>query len=245
MNWILRHPLWFILIIIGTFILLSSISVIIFSYPAINERFDLTSLSTRSIGESIYGYTAPIGALASALLLFFALLFQIRTLNQQQIAQNNQNLKNESDIIFSLFGQFTVELSNCYYSFYDNVKCENMYFTGLAAVNKFINLYCTTTFRTEKFGNFPSSAQIMILLDSLIILDKRIDNANISDENKKLFTDKLNSYYKNYLQFNLESLDRTFEQYPNGKDEMAVRVQQIVNEIKGTGSFSAFWNSDE
>src|SRR4051812_26592121 len=91
------------------------ISTALFRQKSLTKLFDLSNSQAQNIGGAIGGMTAPIIGLFSSILLYLALTRQTQSSKEQQ-------LKNESDIIFSLFSQLDEEVNGFYYKYTDCPK---------------------------------------------------------------------------------------------------------------------------
>jgi len=225
MNKLLNRPLRFAIYFALGLIVLCFLWVFFLTKPAFIPSFNLQG--KYQIGETIGGMTAPLVGIGSSVLLFLALVAQMRATEMQRKAFTGQDQKNESDFIFTMFNQFLTELSFFTYSFFEvrnhlDVKSEH---TGLDALNKFVNRYITTSLKEQSIGTYPQSRQILLLLDSLSSIKQRIENADITEGNRTMYFHKLNSYYENFFQVNLESLIRTFHKFPKSADEKAYKMK--------------------
>jgi len=202
-------------------------SVLIFNLPVFIDSFNLSE--NNGIGSSISGITAPIIGIISSVLLYLAL-------TRQTESNVEQKLKNESDIIFMLLNQLENEFSN----FYHRVKINNVEnkYDGLDGLNEFcIRItkeqdYKVLERQIKSFKSFYESGQIILIIDSFNLIQKRIAISEISEEMKDLFSEKLNSFYESKLKENLEKLNVIFETHDFFKDDWTDKIKKIVENKK-------------
>jgi len=208
-------------------IVLCFISILLFNFPAFIDSFNLSE--ENGIGSSIGGITAPVIGIISSILLYLAL-------TRQTESNVEQKLKNESDIILMLLNQLENELSN----FYHKVKINNVEnkYLGFDGFNEFcIRIardqdYKVFERQIKSFKSFYESGQIILIIDSFNLIQKRIEISEISEEMKHLFTAKLNSFYETRLKENLEKLDVIFETHVFFKDDWTEKIKRIVENNK-------------
>lgn len=158
------------------------LSVFIFNLPVIFKSYDLSNSS--SIGDSIGGITAPVIGIISSILLYLAL-------TKQTESNIDQKLKNESDLILSLFNQLDLELNSLYFKFKNNSV--DVKFNGLEALDEFAKRFgiaWNMDHFKEKFSSFKAfypSGQIIYLIDTINLIDERISSSTLSPEMKNLF----------------------------------------------------------
>jgi hypothetical protein len=210
-----------IIIIIILTVITCFLSVWIFTSHAFVNNLSLSSSDKANIGSAIGGITAPIIGLFSTILL-------ILTLNKQIDSYNDQKLKNESDIIFALINQLETELSNFYHTYTTRntskegeVIKNEIRMTGVEALNEW-----TRQFRrnhnsvkdTFKFGHFYQSNQLLLLIHSFQLVQKRIDIAFVRNDIQYLFLQKLNSFYECRLYYPLKKISEAMQIYPSASD---------------------------
>jgi len=196
--------------------------------PTLFEQLNLSLSNRANIGSTIGGITAPIVGLTSSALLYLAL-------SKQTEANEEQRLKNESDIVFSLINQLDNELNGFYYKYERGL--ETLKFTGLEGLNEFSRNYrykdnidslkdLTLNF---SFKNYYESSQIVLLIDSFNLIEKRISLSNLSKDMKHLFEKKLISYYDCKLKTALTALSEAFDKYEHQKDHYTKKIQTFVS----------------
>lgn len=220
-----------IILLIASLIVGCFASVILLTQPSFSEIFNLSSASKSNIGTVIGGITAPLIGIFSSVLLYLAL-------TRQTDSNKEQQLKNESDIIFLLINQLENELN----SFYtketterpNNGKVEKIErkLTGIEGLNDFCRQY-RYEFNFEyldemTFKSWYESNQIMLFVDTFNLIQKRISISNLSTDLKSLFKEKLSSFYKCRLKTPLSSLSSAFELNPMQKDDYTLRIQKFV-----------------
>lgn len=209
-------------ILLFTFILiiLCFLSVIVFTLPAFHESLNLTS--TSNIGSSIGGITAPIIGIITSILLYI-------TLSKQVQSNIDQRLKNESDIIFLLINQLDNEVAT-FYTKYNQGKQEFRY-TGVEGLNHFAR-----EFRYEydkhnfdfTFKAFYEANQIILILRSFKLIEKRIELASLSTNLKEVFSQKLDSFYECRLKEQLLNISVAVDEYPQLKDNTTEEIQSFL-----------------
>ena len=213
-----RRILLFSIIII----LLCFVSIVIFTLPAFLPQLNL-ALSTKSnIGSAIGGITAPLIGIISSILLYMALTKQVES-------NIDQRLKNESDIIFVLINQLDAEISNFYSKITQSGK--EIKKTGVEALNDF-----TMEFRYHyllknfgsTFSGFFEANQLLLIVRSYELIEKRIEIASLSKEFKQLFQKKLDALYDCKLKIPLTNISIAVEEHPNMKDDITNEIQLFL-----------------
>ncbi|OCA80558.1 hypothetical protein BBH99_00200 [Chryseobacterium contaminans] len=153
-----------------------------------------------NVGTAISGILSPIIGVISIILLYLAL-------SRQTESNIEQRLKNESDIIFTLINQMDDELQR-FYTKISKTKGENKIeltergIEGLMYWSRQYKFDLTDDFFKDKeitFRSFYESHQIILLIKSFQLIERRIEIATLTDEIKRLFRDKLDSYYQSKL----------------------------------------------
>jgi hypothetical protein len=199
------------------------LSVFIFNLPPIFKSYDLSNSS--GIGDSIGGITAPIIGIISSILLYLALTKQIE-------ANIDQKLKNESDLILSLFNQLDLELNSLYFKFKENNV--DVKFNGLEALDEFakrFGLSWNMNHFREKFSSFKSfypSGQIIYLIDTINLIDERINSSTLSPDIKNLFKQKLISFYDSKLRDSFEKINNRICENSFLEDDWTEKIKIVV-----------------
>lgn len=204
-------------------IVISFVSVLLFTLPALTDFLELSSDSTSNIGSTIGGLTAPIIGIISSILLYL-------TLTKQTESNRNQNLKNESDLIFLLLNQLDNEILNFYFTT-NQIKGEQTIefkYTGLEAFHNFVQ-----EINKRKFNNFNHSLysfyqtkQLLLVLRSYALIENRIESSDLSEIIKNVFLEKLNSIYECKLKESLNILIQAINDCSKLKDQS---FEEIVN----------------
>jgi hypothetical protein len=183
-------------------IILCFLSVLVFNLPPVLKRLDLSNSS--QIGDSLGGMTAPVIGIISSVLLYLALTRQIE-------ANSDQKLKNESDIIFSLVNQFQVEIDSFYYKYSQEGQAH--IFRGVEGLNKFSNDFPNYSFKSHNFTFevYFEGKQILLLVRSFQLIEKRLKISPISSDMKTLFSEKLAMLFECVLHNVLSSITTTLE----------------------------------
>lgn len=156
-------------------------------------------------------------------------------LTRQVESNNEQRLKNDSDIIFLLLNQLDNEVSNFYFKYHNGKigeeKQEVIYY-GIEGLNEF-----TRKLRWEDnvkdydftFKLLYEANQIVLILRSYKLIEKRISVASLSDELKELFNYKLISIYDCRLKSPLNNINVTIKENSKFKDELTDEIQDFIN----------------
>jgi hypothetical protein len=206
-------------------IALCFLAVWLFTLPTFFQPFNLTNKS--NIGSTIGGITAPVIGIFSAVFLYLAL-------TRQTEANSQQKLKDESDVIFLLLDQLDREIGLFYTTV--NKGKEEIRHTGIEGLNKFCFEYRFEWNTLHKDDNytfkvFYEAGLILLVIESFLLVEKRIELATLNDDIKNLFKSKANIYYEYLLKIPLSHLSEAFEMYPNQKDETTRKIQDFVNRI--------------
>jgi hypothetical protein len=199
------------------------LSVFIFNLPVILQSYDLSNSS--SIGDSIGGITAPVIGIISSILLYLAL-------TKQTESNIDQKLKNESDLILSLFNQLDLELNSLYFKFKNNNV--EVKFNGLEALDEFavrFGIAWNMDHFKEKFSSFKAfypSGQIIYLIDTINLIDERINSSTLSPEMKNLFKQKLISFYDSKLRDSFDKINNRICANQFLEDDWASKIKVIV-----------------
>ena len=192
-------------------------SILLFTFPAFVPELNLTS--TGEIGDTIGGITAPIVGIISSIFLYLALSKQIES-------NNEQRLRNESDIIFLLINQLHNEIDR----FYSKVTKSgvDMKFTGVEAMNEFANTFATLQFSDFTFKEFFESNQLLMIIKSYKLIEKRIEISDLSIEMKTLFQSKLKTFYDCILKYPLEQINEQVGKSSFLKDEITDEIKKFI-----------------
>lgn len=202
--------------------ILSFISVIVFTLPyfgwlGINEN--------ANIGSTIGGITAPVIGIITSILLYMAL-------TKQTESNNDQKLKNESDIIFLLINQLDTEVNMFYYKFRQTKGDVSTHykFTGVEGLNEFAHEFSNYDIKSFGFSfkAFYEANLLLLIMRSFELIEKRIQMSPLSNELKGLFKKKLDAYYNHVLHNPLNKLSKTFEEFPKMKDTVTDEIQKFL-----------------
>jgi len=212
-----------ILIFSVAVIVLCFFSVFLFTLPTFINQLNVTDKS--NIGSAIGGITAPVIGIVSAILLYLALTKQIES-------NNEQRLKNESDIIFLLINQLNDELAQFYHTFSQGEK--EFRYTGIEGLNKFIK-----SIQTHNFDNYQSSFKgyfesnhILLLIRSYDLIEERIKISPLSPELKLMFSKKLKAFYYSVLRFPLTGIMKVLSKHEKMKDKVTEEIEKFINSKK-------------
>ena len=205
--------------------ILCFVSVFIFTLPPFFNQFNLSDKG--NIGDTLGGITAPVIGIISAILLYLALTKQIES-------NNEQRLKNESDIIFLLINQLNSEIEQFIHTFSQGEK--EFKYTGIDGLNKFIK-----SFKDHNFNNFTftfkayfESKHILLLIRSYNLIEDRIKLSSLSTDMKELFNKKLQSIYYSVLRFPLTGIIKVISKHEKMKDEVTEEIELFLkNKPKG------------
>lgn len=208
-------------------VVLCFLAILLFNLPAFIKQLDLSNSS--QIGDSLGGMTAPIIGIVSSVLLYLALTRQVES-------NNDQKLKNESDIIFSLVNQYQAEVSSFYYK-YSQSGQEHIY-RGIEGLNKFSNDFPNYSFRSHNFTfeAYFEAKQLLLLVRSFKLIEKRLEISPIDKELKKLFNDKLDMVFECILYNVLLSVSTTLEKNDKMIDNVA---KEIIEFFKSHGKHNS------
>jgi len=205
----MKIPLKQLLVLSVALAILAFLSVLLFTMPAIWDRLDLTN--TSSIGDTIGGITAPVLGIISIVLLYF-------TLNRQIDSINDQRLKNESDIIFMLLNQLDSEYNQIYMRGTRENEPEMYY--GHEALARYAKLvFKGYSGRNKKWSSYYISDNIIMVIRSYKLVQRRIELSNLDDNLKSMFQDRLRSFYELKLKDSLGKLSDLFSREISLQDE--------------------------
>lgn len=196
------------------------LSITVFTLPAFFKVFNFST--TGNIGDTIGGITAPIIGIISSILLYLAL-------TKQTESNVNQQLKNESDIIFLLFNQLDSEINSFYYKVKQGNEEKKYY--GIEAINDFAREfryhYLLKTFNFT-FKNMYEGYQFLLLVRSFQLIEKRIEIAEISNEFRSLFLNKLSAIFECKLRRPLNDISFALDVNTHLKDEITDEMQEFI-----------------
>ena len=199
---------------------LSFFCVLLFTSPAIWDRLNLTN--TSSIGDTIGGITAPLLGIISTIFLYL-------TLNKQIDSINDQKLKNESDVIFMLINQLDSEYNQIYTTETEKEVKYKIY--GHEALTKYSDL--VFKFYNEqdkrKFSDYHFSNELLLVIRSFKLIEQRIAMSNLSDDLKKLFSDKLQTFYLCKLNDSLFKFTDLFKRVAALNDNYTIEIQEFYS----------------
>jgi hypothetical protein len=194
--------------------------------PSLTKQFNLATDAKSNIGSTIGGITAPLIGILSSILLYLAL-------TRQTQSNIDQRVKNESDIIFLLLNQLDNEISSFYFSFTErkgDAKTEFNY-SGLQAFHVFIQKLNTKDFLSNfdsTFNSFYQAKQILLVIRSFALIEKRIELADVSQDLKAMFYQKIDSVYQCRLSESLKILLEVIEEHSHVKDHVTDEIETFV-----------------
>lgn len=229
--------LFFISIVsIVTIILLSSLIFL----PSLSPIFDLSRNDKSTIASVVANLAAPVLAVISSVLLYLALVKQTES-NKFQLE------KSELDMCFTLYNQLNSEYTNT------TIKKAGTRSTN-GVKEKYLEIYhghqalveslhlirgdeknFSINFETDKF---------MSLISTFELTGEAVEKAQISDELKLMFNDKLRKFY----QYKLRSVFvLTYFLIKDNKDQISKDFMAFVqkNELKENSKFNIYAYSDE
>lgn len=198
-------------------IILCFLSVIIFTLPAFSDKLNLTDKGI--IGDAIGGITAPVLGIITSVFLYL-------TLTKQTEANESQRLKNESDLIFLLLNQLDNEI-NMFYNTSSTKGVEKTY-KGLEGMNTFARTFATMQISDFSFEKFYEASQFILVIRSFQLIDTRIDQADITDEMKQVFKNKLLALFDCVLKYPLTKIIEQVDKHPNLKDNSTDEIKSFI-----------------
>lgn len=220
--------------------MLSFSVIVILLLPSIDRYFDFSTDRTANIGSTIGGLTAPVLTIFSSYLVYLALI-------RQTESNNEQRLKNESDMIFLLINQLDAELDGFYVK--QTKGTVEQKFTGLEALNDFGRGY-RYDYNIDQFEQLPGytfkawyeAGQIAVIVDTFNLIEQRINTSPLNEQTRNLFRFKLESYYNGKLKIPFSSLASAFDIYPDQLDEIA---QKIIDLVTRNGNAELYASGEE
>lgn len=173
--------------------ILCFLCVLIFTLPAIFDRFKLSNEHTSNIGSTIGGITAPFLGIVSSILLFITIRLQIETNEKSRI-------KNEADIIFLLLNQLDSEYDKFYFAYEKGPTggIKTAYkFSGLEGVHKFIHDFCHEWKSISvQISDIYEVRQIELLTHSYSLVFNKLKESYLDETLKLHFHLKLKAIYE-------------------------------------------------
>lgn len=178
----LKNARTWILIAIGLIILVLSILTLLELWNRLNY------FQTSSVGETIGGICSPIVGLLTAILLFYALMEQVKanSLAQLQIMnhQNKELLQNESAEIHRLYNSLTGIIDRFSYC---SLKSEEFgskpYLQGSEAIYKlFEDLYYNDHLTPEELSSHPKITELKSMLEICNAILERLKTSTIAEK---------------------------------------------------------------
>jgi len=203
------------ILLIIVLIILSIFCVWIFTSPAILVRFNLTE--TSNIGGTIGGLTSPILGIISVMFLYL-------TLNKQIDGIKDQQIKNESDLIFMMLNQLNTEYNQIYY--YNTKKKDKPKLYGYEALTEYsetVNKFYMVN-SEKKFSEYDMSQNIILVVRSFKLIEERIKLSNVNKNFKNLFSKKLETFYQCKLENSFFKLIDLFNRVPALNDEYTKEI---------------------
>ncbi|MCF6404454.1 hypothetical protein L3C95_16270 [Chitinophaga filiformis] len=207
------------------------LGVYIFPKPAFISGFELTEKD--KLGTAIGGLTAPVIGLISTILLYLAL-------SKQTESNNEQRLKNESDIIFLLLNQLDSEINNFRVHAVRQDTERNVFEHPDDRGHIGIYTFCKSCLAPEECGDllrlkkksfdmlYESSA-IILIIESYLLIEKRINSASLNADMKELFRLKIKSYYDLKLKHSMTALVKAFNKYNITHELMPKKIIEFAS----------------
>lgn len=223
-------------IAVGIVIIL--IAPVILTRPAIWSWADFSN--SADIGETIGGITAPVVGILSAVLLFFALMQQVKTneLTQQQIAAQNKKdaLRSESDAIHQLYNNLKQNIDSFSYSTLDAYDFgEGHYCYGSEAIYKlFQDLYCNCHTDEEELAGNPKITELTSILEICAAVLERLKTSEIEDKEVLTILTKHQFRYRIYprLHTNISALQPHYCSSCAKNHGLPLSLVNLIQELK-------------
>lgn len=210
-----------ILIVLG----LSCLTVAIVQLPALFITFDLTGSKSANIGTSIGGITAPV---LNTITIYFIWL----TFSAQKKTNEEQNGKNDSDLIMQLSEQMAADYNNFTFVVNKETSQGDVIIKEKKGSSAFIG-YCrhieAATKPYQEFRNSMLGDDILYILGSYEVIMDRINNSSLGEQNKKVLLKKMKLFYDLKLEAPLSILEREFA---GETDEYAVFVVTFTTKYR-------------
>lgn len=200
-------------------IFLCFVSVLIFTLPSFLNGLNLSETKTANIGNTIGGITAPILGMFSSLFLYITLTRQIE-------GNENQRLRNESDMIFLLQNQLENEYNTFYYSFKREERKENL--KGAEAFSEFVYSFNSSNLSGSTLKDFFQARQIILLLRTFELVERRINSSNLNNDLRNVFKQKLGMFFDCRLSKELQIILLKCDK-DNITDEYIVEIREFYN----------------
>jgi uncharacterized membrane protein len=207
-----------LLLVITLTIIMSFVSVLIFTRPAIFNIFDLSN--SGNIGDAIGGITAPVLGLISIILLYI-------TLNRQIESIKDQKIKNESDMIFLLINQFDAEYNSFFLYVTSNKIREKI--VGFEALTYLCNCIDSMAQKTDNktIGKYYFTNQIICIIRSYKLIEQRIELSTLSADIKQVFSKKLQIIYESKLKDQMKNFVSVVNSVDFLKDEVSMEIEDF------------------
>lgn len=208
---------------------------IILIYMIVSNINSLILLNeSAGIGDAIGGITAPLLGIISSVLLYL-------TLTRQTDSNEQQRLKNESDIIFMMINQLETELSSYYYVITNTKGQEKniLRYYGLEGLHRLgsdseILIKGISEDKDLSFKDIFQSGPVIMIADTVNLINARIEMSNLTNDLKKLFSDKVKSFYQCKLNISFTALSEALLKYKRANDSQGQKIIELVNRYKCT-----------
>lgn len=185
------------------FTIISVLIILVLIYYTLKESFidgfDLSTSEAGYIGSTIGGIAVPVFTLLSAVLVYLAFV-------KQTESNDNQRLKNDSDIIFMLFNQLEQEMREIEVESLtsDHGNVTKRIIRGYKAFHKTCYMYNNSF--AQNFGNQNPSNMILYILYSFEALQSLLEKCMLTEDLKIILEKKVHSFYLTKLRDPLRNL---------------------------------------
>lgn len=167
-------------------LILIALAPLILTLPAYWSKLDFST--TSSIGDTIGGITSPIVGVLGSILIFYALIEQVRAnkLLQNQIKEQSikESLEINSREINQLYNNLKSSIDNFTYVSLDvNLFGQGQYLTGSEAIYKLFNdFYCDCHISEDELEGNPKITELTSILEICDVILNKISISTIPDK---------------------------------------------------------------
>jgi hypothetical protein len=217
------------------------ISALIFIQPAPFTLFDFSNYD--KLGTAISGLTAPAIGLVSAILLYMALMEQVKVTRQQGKflelqfeANKSQQEQMQIDMLHNLTFQTEKFIEQFFFSFErtrtttenseKKVTKDDFRFTGIEAIHRWCNHMKGVRYNGG-LNAFYQSSLLVLITRSLLQLEEEVGKSNIQLPVKKQFAERVNML-KLIVQDPLKELLKALDNGRIGEDDISMEIRSFM-----------------
>lgn len=175
---------------------------------------------------------------AGFILNLLTILILFMTLENQFRLNKLQAIRDETDLVFSLYSQMDKDFDNIYirHSVGEGKAKVTTRYQGIEAIHELVETICFQSSHIREslpvFGYFYEGIQLDGVLKSYDLILGRLNNSLLPVEQREILIQKMKVFYSAKLDYTCKLLSKAFDDYPNLRDEKSNYLQEFYLKYK-------------